>query len=378
MNGILAWKEIDLSALLDNFKTIKGKVGDKVEIIAIVKADAYGHGAKVVSLFLQKFCHIKIFGVAQIEEGIFLRKVGIDKKILVLSPQLKDSIPYFFEYNLTPVISDLNFLNELGKYAVSKDKIIKIHISVDTGMGREGFLPSDIGRVLDTIKEYPNIILEGVSSHLSCPENKKDPYNIFQKKLFYEVYEALKNEKILFHFSNTGGIFNFPELHYDAVRPGLSLYGYGDKKLKPVMQVKAKITLIKELPAGWGIGYGHTYMTEKSTKIAVVPVGYADGYRRELSNKAKVLLNGEYCRILGRISMDQFTIDVSDKDVNIGDIVTLMGLDKDKMIDAQELAILSNTIPYEILTGFGSAKRLKSLYKFKGNILNDPISELKL
>lgn len=378
MNGILAWKEIDLSALLDNFKTIKGKVGDKVEIIAIVKADAYGHGAKVVSLFLQKFCHIKIFGVAQIEEGIFLRKVGIDKKILVLSPQLKDSIPYFFEYNLTPVISDLNFLDELGKYAVSKDKMIKIHISVDTGMGREGFLPSDIGRVLDTIKEYPNIILEGVSSHLSCPENKKDPYNIFQKKLFYEVYEALKNEKILFHFSNTGGIFNFPELHYDAVRPGLSLYGYGDKKLKPVMQVKAKITLIKELPAGWGIGYGHTYMTEKSTKIAVVPVGYADGYRRELSNKARVLLNGEYCRILGRISMDQFTIDVSDKDVNIGDIVTLMGLDKDKMIDAQELAILSNTIPYEILTGFGSARRLKSLYKFKGNILNDPISELKL
>jgi len=378
MNGILAWKEIDLSALLDNFKTIKGKVGDKVEIIAIVKADAYGHGAKVVSLFLQKFCHIKIFGVAQIEEGIFLRKVGIDKKILVLSPQLKDSIPYFFEYNLTPVISDLNFLDELGKYAISKDKTIKIHISVDTGMGREGFLPSDIGRVLDTIKEYPNIILEGVSSHLSCPENKKDPYNIFQKKLFYEVYEALKNEKILFHFSNTGGIFNFPELHYDAVRPGLSLYGYGDKKLKPVMQVKAKITLIKELPAGWGIGYGHTYMTEKSTKIAVVPVGYADGYRRELSNKARVLLNGEYCRILGRISMDQFTIDVSDKDVNIGDIVTLMGLDKDKMIDAQELAILSNTIPYEILTGFGSAKRLKSLYKFKGNILNDPISELKL
>lgn len=378
MNGILAWKEIDLSALLENFRTIKDKVGDKVEIIAVVKADAYGHGAKVVSLFLQKFCHIKTFGVAQLEEGIFLRKIGINKKILVLSPQLNDSVPYFFEYNLTPVVSNFDFLHELGKYSDSKDKIIKIHISIDTGMGREGFLPTEISKVLEVIKEYPNLILEGVSSHLSCPENKKDPYNIFQKKLFYEVYETLKNEKIIFHFSNTGGIFNFPELHYDAVRPGLSLYGYGDKKLKPVMQVKAKITLVKELPAGWGVGYGHTYMTERNTKIAIVPVGYADGYRRELSNKGRVLLNGEFCRVLGRISMDQFTIDVSGKDVNVGDTVILMGSDKDKIVDAQELAILSNTIPYEILTGFGSAKRLRSLYKFKGNIINDPIFELKL
>lgn len=378
MNGKLAWKEIDLSALLHNLKIIKEKVGEKVEIIAVVKADAYGHGMEVISLFLQKLGNIKTFAVAQIEEAIVLRRIGVDKKILILSPQLKDAIPYFFEYNLIPVVSSFEFLEELGAYSNSKNKSIRVHISVDTGMGREGFLPSEIGKVLETMEKYPSLVLEGISSHLSCPENKKDPYNIFQKKLFEEVYKSLRKERVFFHFSNTGGIFNFPEFHYDAVRPGLSLYGYGDKKLKPVMGVKAKITLVKELPAGWGVGYGHTYMTDKITKIAVVPIGYADGYRRDLSNKGRVLLKGEYCKVLGRISMDQFTIDVTDKEVKISDVVTIMGYDKDKVIDAQELAILSNTIPYEILTGFGSAKRLKNFYKFNGKILTDPISELNL
>jgi len=183
---------------------------------------------------------------------------------------------------------------------------------------------------------------------------------------------------LVFHFSNTGGIFNFPEFHFNAVRPGISLYGYGDKALKPVMEVKAKITLIKDLPEGWGIGYGHTFMTEKNTKIALVPLGYADGYRRDLSNKGRVILNGEYCKIVGRISMDQFTIDVTDKEAKKGDVVTILGMEKDKIIDAQELAIISNTIPYEILTGFGSAKRLRSVYKFEGKILNDPILDLSL
>jgi len=126
------------------------------------------------------------------------------------------------------------------------------------------------------------------------------------------------------------------------------------------------------------VGYGHTFMTEKSTKIAIVPLGYADGYRRDLSNKGRVIVNGEYCKIIGRVSMDQFTIDITDKEVKRGDLVTVMGRENEKMVDAQELAILSNTIPYEILTGFGSAKRLKSIYKFQGKVLNDPITELNL
>lgn len=378
MRDILAWREIDLSALLNNIKVIREKTGKKVDVIAVVKADAYGHGAKIVSLFLQKYANINNFAVAHIDEGIFLRKIGITKKILVLSPQLKSSIPYYLEYQLTPVISDIEFLEDLGKFSHSKGKELKIHLMFDTGMGREGLLPSEVDKVLNVMEKYPGLILEGISSHLSNSENKKDPYNIFQKKLFYEIYDKFKDEELVFHFSNTGGIFNFPEFHFNAVRPGISLYGYGDKALKPVMEVKAKITLIKDLPEGWGIGYGHTFMTEKNTKIALVPLGYADGYRRDLSNKGRVILNGEYCKIVGRISMDQFTIDVTDKEAKKGDVVTILGIEKDKIIDAQELAIISNTIPYEILTGFGSAKRLKSVYKFEGKILNDPILDLSL
>ncbi|PNV79756.1 MAG: alanine racemase, partial [Dictyoglomus turgidum] len=298
MKEILAWREINLSFLLDNLKVIKEKVGGKVDVIAVVKADAYGHGAKVISLFLQKYANINTFAVAHIDEGIFLRKIGVNKKILVLSPQLKSSIPYYFEYELTPVISDIEFLDELGKYSNNKDKKLKVHLIFDTGMGREGFLPSESEEILKLLRRYPNLILEGISSHLSNPENKKDPYNIFQKKLFYDIYNQFKDEDLVFHFSNTGGIFNFPEFHFNAVRPGISLYGYGDKLLKPVMEIKARITLVKELPEGWGVGYGHTFMTEKSTKIAIVPLGYADGYRRDLSNKGRVIVNGEYCKII--------------------------------------------------------------------------------
>uniref|UniRef100_A0A7C3MHT4 Alanine racemase n=1 Tax=Dictyoglomus thermophilum TaxID=14 RepID=A0A7C3MHT4_DICTH len=379
MENKLAWREIDLSALLNNLKIIKEKVGEKVEIIAVVKADAYGHGAKVVSRFLQKE-GIKKFAVAHIEEGIELRNIGITGEILILSPQLYYSIPYFFEFNLIPLVSDLFFLEELGKYAKKLGKRLKFHLAIDTGMGREGILPTDIDKIKDILSKYPELYLEALSTHLSTPENKKDPYNIFQKDLCQKIYNDLKNyhDDIYFHVSNTGGIFNFPELHYQAVRPGISLYGYGDKKLKPVMEVKARVTLIKEVPAGWGIGYGHTYITQKNMVLALIPIGYADGYRRELSNKAKVIIKGDFFKVVGRISMDQFTVNVTDKDIKAGDLVTIMGKEGDKIIDAQELSILSNTIPYEILTGFGSAKRLCSVYKFNGEILKDPIEELGL
>jgi alanine racemase len=378
MENKLAWREVDLSALLNNLKIIKEKIEEKVEIIAVVKADAYGHGARVISRFLQKE-GIKKFAVAHIEEGIELRNYGITGEILILSPQLYYSIPYFFEFNLIPLVSDLFFLEELGKYAKKLGKRLKFHLAIDTGMGREGILPSDIEKARDILSKYPELHLEALSTHLSTPENKKDPYNIFQKELCQKIYnDLIDNHGIYFHVSNTGGIFNFPELHYQAIRPGISLYGYGDKKLKPVMEVKARVTLVKEVPAGWGIGYGHTYITQENMVLALIPIGYADGYRRELSNKAKVIIKGEFFKVVGRISMDQFTVNVTGKDIKAGDVVTVMGREGDKIIDAQELSILSNTIPYEILTGFGSAKRLCTVYRFRGKNLKDPIEELGL
>ncbi|HOJ92152.1 MAG TPA: alanine racemase [Dictyoglomaceae bacterium] len=379
MEEKLAWKEINLSALLHNLRLIQAMIGSKTDVIAVVKADAYGHGVKVVSRFLQKF-GVKKFAVAYVDEGIELREIGIEGDVIILSPQLKDAIPYLFEYNLTPVVSDIDFLRELGKYSQRKERNIKFHLGIDTGMGREGLVPPfNIEEIKNALINFKTLHLEAITSHLSSPEDKEDPYNLFQKRIFEEVRLRFREEKDIFsHLLNTGGIFNFSDFHYQGVRPGISLYGYGNEKLQPVMEVKARVTLVKELPSNWGIGYGHTFITEFPTRIALIPIGYADGYRRELSNKGRVLIKGKYHRVLGRISMDQFTVDINDEEVQVGDIVIVMGEDSENKIDAQWIATVCSTIPYEILTGFGSSKRLKNFYKFEGKILKDPIGELNL
>lgn len=364
----LAWKEIDLSSLLHNLLIIKQKVGKDVEIIPVIKADAYGHGAGIISKFLAER-GVKKFAVAITEEGIELRNYGLKEKILILSPQFIDSISYIINYNLTPVISSLDFLTALGKYTFSKNIEFPFHLGIDTGMGREGLMIDDLDKCLKILEKYPNLKLEGLSSHLSSSENKFDLYNEKQGEIFEKVYNKLKKSgyNIFCHFANTGAIFNFPKFFYHGVRPGIALYGYGDKDLLPVMSVKARITLIKEVPEDWGIGYDHTYITKAPTLIALVPIGYADGYRREFSNKSQVIIKDKLFPVIGRISMDQFVVDVSsDSSIKVGDLVIILGRSGDLNLDAEKLASLANTIPYEILTTFGMAKRLGVIYKFEG------------
>ncbi|MCS7202211.1 MAG: alanine racemase [Dictyoglomus sp.] len=369
----LAWKEIDLSSLFHNLSILKNKVGKNVEIIPVVKADAYGHGARLISRFLSKN-GIRIFAVAIVEEGIELRNYGIREKILVLSPQFVESISYLVNYNLTPVVSSLDFLHALGEYTFSKNIEFSFHLGIDTGMGREGIIIKDLDKILKIIEKYPNLKLEGLSSHLSSSEDKLDPYNEKQGEIFEKAYNKLRNlgYNIFCHFANTGAIFNFPEFFYHGVRPGIALYGYGDKDLIPVMSVKAKITLIKLVPENWGIGYNHTYMTKSPTLIGLVPLGYADGYRRDFSNKAYVIVKDKLFPVIGRISMDQFVIDISsDPSIKVGDIVIVLGRSGNLNIDAEKLSSLANTIPYEILTTFGMAKRLGTIYKFEGKVIEE-------
>jgi alanine racemase len=362
----LAWKEIDLSALFHNLSVIKSKIGKNVEIIPVVKADAYGHGANEVSKFLIDK-GIKILATATIDEAIELRKNGIKETILILSPQFLDSIPYLVEYNLTPVVSSLDFLEALGEYIISKGIKYSFHLGIDTGMGREGIMEEDVDKVIEIKNKYKGLILEGLSSHLSSSEDKSDPYNEKQGEIFEKIYKKFREIgwNGLCHFANSGGIFNFPKFHYNGVRPGIALYGYGDKSLKPVMSIKAKITLIKRVPENWGIGYNHIFVTKAPTLIALVPLGYADGYRREFSNKSYVIIKNKLFPVIGRISMDQFTIDISsDPSINIGDEVIILGKNGNLKIDAEDLANLAHTIPYEILTDFGRAKRLGTYYKY--------------
>lgn len=373
MTSKLAWKEIDLANLEHNLSIIKSKIGKDVEVIPVVKADAYGHGAKVISKFLSKK-GIKKFAVATMEEGIELRDYGIKNTILILSPQFIDSIPYLVEYNLTPVISSLEFLSALGEYTLSKNLKFSFHLGIDTGIGREGMITENLEEVLKMKEKYPNLKFEGLSSHLSSSEDKLDPYNERQGEIFERIYKKLKNLgwNGFCHFANSGGIFNFSKLHYHGVRPGIALYGYGDKDLLPIMSVKARITLIKEVPENWGIGYNHTYITKSPTKIALIPVGYADGYRREFSNKSQVIIKNKFFPVIGRISMDQFTIDISsDLFIKVGDLAIVMGRSGDLNLDAEKLSSWADTIPYEILTSFGMAKRLGVIYKYEGKIIEE-------
>lgn len=369
----LVWKEIDLYSLLHNFSILKDKVGKNIEVIPVVKADAYGHGAKVISKFLAEK-GVKNFAVAIIEEGIELRNCGIEGKILVLSPQFLDSISYLVNYNLTPVVSSLEFLSALGKHVFFQNIEFPFHLGIDTGMGREGLMLEDLDKALKIIEKYPSLKLEGLSSHLSSSEDRLDIYNERQGEIFEKAYDKLKKlgYNIFCHFANTGAIFNFPKFYYHGVRPGIALYGYGDDNLIPVMSVKARITLIKEVPRDWGIGYNHTYITKLPTLIAIIPMGYADGYRRDFSNKVHVIIKDKLFPVIGRVSMDQFVVDISsDPSIKIGDLVIILGRSGDLSIDAEKLASLANTIPYEILTTFGMAKRLGCIYKYEEKIFSE-------
>jgi len=355
---------IDLDALRWNFRQIREKVGPKVKILSMVKANAYGHGAAAVARTLAaEGAHA--FGVATLEEGIELRHAGIRQPIIVLAGVYLEQLDLFLQYDLIPVLHEVETLRVLEKSVAARGLTLPIHLEIDTGMGRIGFLDSRIDDWLPELSKLNALKLEGVFSHFADGETASEAYTENQLKSFRIVTERLRHAAFvpsLIHMAKSGAIITVPDSHLAMVRPGLILYGIypapdmaKEIHLKPVLSWKSRILQLKRLPRGSSVGYGRTFTTQKDSLIATLPVGYADGYHRLFSNRASVLVRGERAPVVGRVSMDLTTVDVTDiAGVQQGDEVVLLGRQGDNEISADEMAGWSNTISYEILTSISA------------------------
>jgi len=362
------WAEVNLDNLEHNFNQIKKLLARQTKIMVCVKADAYGHGLIPVAKKLKHNCGADYLGVASIDEGIKLRQAKLNLPILILGSILKKDIGPLFRYNLTPTVCTLELALALNNMAKAKSKAIKIHIKVDTGMGRLGVLYKDAPKFINKVSKLKFINIEGVFTHFPCADTNRD-FTLRQIKSFQHLISELKKENInipLVHAANSMGIIGYRKSHFNMVRPGLAIYGLYPKegldiKLKPVLTLKTKVIYSKRVPAGYGISYGHTYFTKKDTTIVTLPIGYGDGYPRNLSNRAPVLIRGERFKISGRVCMDQIMVDVGNTGVKLGDEAVLIGSQGENKITAEELATLSETIPYEIVCGLGN--RIPRIYK---------------
>jgi alanine racemase len=355
---------VDLDALLWNFRQIRSKVGPEVKVLSMVKANAYGHGAPAIGKVLAA-AGSDAFGVATLEEGIELRQAGIRLPILVLAGAYPNQVDQFFDYRLTPVIHALENTEELDRAARGRSKEFNVHLKVDTGMGRMGFLAAEIDSWLATIKALKALKIDGVFSHFSHAESVEGDYTRQQLRLFQSVVQRLRAGGIapsLVHLANSAATITLPTAYFNMVRPGLMLYGVypspamaSQISLKPVLSWKTRILQLKRVPAGSSISYGQTFVTKRKSLIATLPIGYADGYSRLLSNRGEVLVGGKRAPVAGRVCMDLTMIDVTDiEKVEPGDEVVLLGRQGDAEISADELAAWANTISYEVLTSISN------------------------
>lgn len=352
--------EINLDTAKQNMKNIISLVGKDTSVMAVVKADGYGHGAVRLAKAYSSI-GIKHFGVATVEEAVALRQNGIDGDILILSYVFPDSFEAVIRNNIISTVFDTETALQLNETASRLGKKARVHIKLDTGMGRIGFIPSD--ESIEKIKEInnlDNIIIEGIYSHLASADEKDLTNAKKQIELFDGFCDKLIENGVnipLRHIRNSAGIMNFTDYKTKLVRCGIIAYGLYpsdevDKsklRLKPIMQLKSHISFVKTVEKGFKVSYGSTFVTDKKTVIATVPVGYGDGYPRALSNKGYVLVNGSKARIIGRICMDQFMIDVTDIPVKRGDEVILIGSDGKNDITVDDIAALSGGFNYEII-----------------------------
>jgi len=368
------WVEINLDSAKQNIINIRNFVDKKAQIMGVVKANAYGHDLIEISKILLENGTDQL-AVARIEEAIVLRKNNINAPILVLNLPLEDQLSLYLKYNIMPTISDLNSAEGLENIGAKAKKKIEVHLKMETGMGRIGIFPDNFLCFLRKINGLKFIEIKGIYTHFSTADEADKEYTKFQFEAFYDVMTKIKSNNIkipFFHVANSSAIIDLPNMWLDLVRPGCILYGYYPSddvkrsiKLYPVMSVKTRIAFIKAIDKNKFIGYGRTYKTKRNTKIATLPVGYADGYFRQLSNQAEVLVNGVLVPVIGRICMDQTMIDITDisGNVNIGDEVVLMGEQLGKTIPVETIAELSNTIPDEVVNATDKARVAKLFIK---------------
>jgi alanine racemase len=369
-----AWIEVNLDSAKQNILNIRKYVGKNVQIMGVVKGNAYGHDLIEISKIILKNGADQL-AVARIEEAILLRNNNIKAPILVLNVPLKEQLDLYLKHNIMPTISDLNTVEALGKRAFSAKKKIGIHLKVETGMGRIGIKTVEVLKFLKILKNMNFIDVQGIYTHFSTADEANKKYTEYQFKCFCNVMNEIKSGNIkipFFHVANSGTILDLPNMWLDLVRPGCILYGYYPSndvtksiKLFPVMAFKTRIAFIKTVNANSFIGYGNTYKTNRETTVATLPVGYADGYSRLLSNKGKVLVNGLEAPIIGRICMDQAMIDISDLPdcVNIGDEVVLVGEQNGNRISVEDIAELLNTIADEVVNIVDKARVAKLFIK---------------
>ncbi len=362
--------EVNLSAIAYNFQAVR-KIVKNRQIIAVVKADAYGHGAVEVS---KKFIEegASYLAVAFIDEAVKLRDAGITAPIIVLFD--RKEVREFFDFKLIPVVYNVDDARSLSTEARKRNTVLHIHVKIDTGMGRIGLSGNALINDLEKIAKMQRIKITGLISHFSDADLSDKSYATVQLEKFNKAREALSrklNRKIFSHIANSAAVLTFKDAYLDAVRPGIMLYGYSPLgqniasilpsehiNLMPAMKIKTKILCIRNLAPASPVSYGRTFITKRQSRIGVIPVGYADGYNRLFSNNADVLVKGRRVPVVGRVCMDLTMIDVTDiKNISEDDEVIMLGQQGKESITAYELALRAHTIPYEILTSLGSRSR---------------------
>ncbi len=374
-----SWAEVDLDAIAHNVCEIKKLLNKNVEMMGVVKADAYGHGVlEIVRTLLDN--GVTQLAVSMLDEAIQIRKFGIDVPILILSCTDPARAEEIIRYDITQTVFSDELVQALSSAAQKLGRRVKVHVKVDTGMTRIGFIPDQqaVERIQE-ISRLPGLLLEGIFTHFASADEVERDYTQMQYDRFISLCNQLEDAGIhipVRHACNSAGIMQYPRMQLDLVRPGIILYGLYpssqvDKSklnLKPAMTLKANIILVKDVEPDTCISYGRTFRTSRKSRIATIPVGYADGYTRLLSSKGRVLVNGESAPVVGRVCMDQCMIDVTDlkHEVKVGDEVVLFGCQGESCISVDEVASEIGTINYEIVCVI--SKRIPRVYLKDGKI----------
>jgi len=362
---------VNLAALAHNLSRIKRYLSPGCEIMAVVKANAYGHGAVETAQALAQQ-GIGRFAVASLDEGIALRQAGLSASIVVLGALFEEQVFDLVAHQLTPVVSDGRILPTLAKAARSHPAPYPIHLKVETGMGRLGFSPEELLSLLDDPILRSPLQVEGMMTHLADADGADGAFTERQLSVFRAMLEQIRQRGLtlpLVHAANSAAIVKFPDAHYSLVRPGIMLYGYHTlpatipaPDLRPVLSLRTTIAQLRRIPRGGTVSYNGTFVATRPTRIAVLPIGYADGYSRRLSHRGSVLIQGRRAPIVGLVCMDMIMVDVTDlAPVQVGEIVTLIGQQGGESIWADEVADWIGTISYEVLCGIGS--RVPRLYE---------------
>lgn len=362
------WAEVDLDALRHNVRVL-GAAAAGAEVMGVVKSYAYGHGNPECAKAMLQAGATRL-GVARVAEALHLRDRGITAPIHVFTEPPPAAAPALVGYDLTSTVYTSEFARALSDAATAAKTRVKVHVKVDTGMHRVGLLASEVTEAIELLSGLGGVEVEGIWSHLAVADTPEHPFNRKQIDLFNEVVAATERAGLHVrykHIANSAAILAIPDSHFDIVRAGVASFGLwpgrelvGAADLRPVLALKARINMVKRVPAGERLSYGLDYELPETAGVATIPAGYADGYARGLSGKADVVIHGRRYQVSGTVCMDQFMVDVGDSDVNVGDTATLIGKDGDEEVRVEELAQLLGTINYEVIARIPS--RVVRLY----------------